>query len=389
MTCPEPILLVDDDPSLLDGLRRAHRKSFDLRTACGGAEALERIATDGPFAVVVSDYQMPGMNGVELLARVADLAPAAVRVMLTGNADLQSAIRAVNEGRIFRFLQKPCEQSVFAACLDAAVEQHRLVRAEKVLLEQTVRGCIEVLADVLALSNPAAFGRSTRARGYVRQMVAMLRLEHGWKYETAALLSQIGLVSIPADLVDKIAAGEPLSAQHEQVIERHPAIAGELLEKIPRMDQIAQMIAHQRLTHADAARSGLTPSVAIGAQILGTAIDFDELFTLGASRDQILRTMALRKGRYDPRVLRLLESVELPGQCATVRSLAVRELRPGMVLDQDVVGRSGAKIVAKGTKVTPSLLARLRSYAELGGIAGPIRALVPGAPEPERDGRAA
>ena len=103
----ERILLVDDEPNVLHALTRQLRKRFDLRTAESGEAALRLLKTEGPFAVIVSDMRMPEMNGVELLATVKTLYPDTVRLMLTGNADQETAIEAVNSGQIFRFLTKP------------------------------------------------------------------------------------------------------------------------------------------------------------------------------------------------------------------------------------------------------------------------------------------
>src|ERR1700733_8122058 len=98
------ILCVDDDINILEGYQRALRKEFDITTAPGGEEALVKIRDEGPFAVVVSDMRMPGMDGIQLLTRIKQVAPESVRIMLTGNADQQTAMNAVNEGNIFRFL---------------------------------------------------------------------------------------------------------------------------------------------------------------------------------------------------------------------------------------------------------------------------------------------
>src|SRR6201999_3375578 len=100
----EKILLVDDDSNILDGYRRSLGREFDLDTALSGQSALVLAAEKGPFAVVVSDMRMPGMDGVELLTAFRSKWPDTVRVMLTGNADRDTAVHAINEGSIFRFL---------------------------------------------------------------------------------------------------------------------------------------------------------------------------------------------------------------------------------------------------------------------------------------------
>jgi DNA-binding NtrC family response regulator len=98
----EKILLVDDEPNVLDGYRRTLGREFALETAVGGQEALALLAEKGPYAVVVSDMRMPGMDGIQLLSRIKSASPDTIRVMLTGHADTETAINAINEGSIFR-----------------------------------------------------------------------------------------------------------------------------------------------------------------------------------------------------------------------------------------------------------------------------------------------
>lgn len=193
----EKILCVDDEPNILEAYRRTLRKRFNIDVALGGEEALRAIAERGPYAVVVADMRMPGMNGIELLARVKQIAPLTVRMMLTGNADLQTAVDAVNQGHIFRFLSKPCSPEDFAKALEAGLEQHRLLVAERELLTHTLTGAIKVLVDVLSLVKPQAFGRSSEVRRIVHQICQQLQVENAWAVEIAAALSQIGCITVP------------------------------------------------------------------------------------------------------------------------------------------------------------------------------------------------
>ena len=115
------ILCVDDEENVLTGLQRSLRKQFQVDVAVGGTAGLRQIEQSGPYAVVIADMQMPEMNGVEFLKRVEARHPDTVRVMLTGNADQKTAMDAVNEGHVFRFLNKPCQPDLLAATLQAAV----------------------------------------------------------------------------------------------------------------------------------------------------------------------------------------------------------------------------------------------------------------------------
>lgn len=123
----EKILLVDDELSVLQSYQRLLHQEFQVETATGASEALAKLTANGPYAVLVADMRMPGMDGAQLLAKVMVDFPATVRIMLTGNLDIQTAIRAVNEGNIFRFLTKPCDKETFVSTLQAALGQYHVL----------------------------------------------------------------------------------------------------------------------------------------------------------------------------------------------------------------------------------------------------------------------
>ena len=132
------ILIVDDDPAVLDALRRSLGRCYDLETALGPEQGLAALADNGPFAVIISDLRMPGLSGVEFLRRAKAMAPEAVALMLTGHGDLDAAMEAINEGHIFRFLTKPCPPPILSRSLDAALTQYRLAAADRELLRVTL-----------------------------------------------------------------------------------------------------------------------------------------------------------------------------------------------------------------------------------------------------------
>jgi FixJ family two-component response regulator len=373
----EKILLVDDERSLLDALLRVHRKAFKMSTACGPAEGLAVIERDGPFDVVVSDFSMPEMNGVAFLARVGEICPMSVRLMLTGNAELQVAIDAVNTGRVFRFMTKPASQETFTACIEAALTHARLLRSERELLDGTLRGSVSVLAEVLALSNPEAFGRANRVRDYVVRLAELLRVSDTWQLETAALLSQIGWVAVPHDLIQAVSEGREISELQAAVVARHPEVSSKLLARIPRMEQVASIVARQGMRHdALAAERDLDPGVQRAAQILSACLRFDQLLSTGQAPSAAVMTMARETGAYEPDVLKAMASLKPPQDGAVVRQLLFVELRSGMLLDEDVYSKNGTRIVGRGQRITSSMLERLRNYASLHGVREPIRAFV-------------
>ena len=123
----DKVLLVDDDDMVLAGLKRQLRNKFSIDTALSGEDALKQVRENGPYAVIVSDFMMPGMNGIEFLSRVKKTNPDTVRMMLTGTADMPTAIRAVNEGSIFQFHPKPCPTDTLCQAIQSAIGEYRKV----------------------------------------------------------------------------------------------------------------------------------------------------------------------------------------------------------------------------------------------------------------------
>jgi FixJ family two-component response regulator len=132
----DKILFVDDEAPILDGYRRLLRQEFLVSTALSGEEGLAAIQANGPYPVVISDMRMPGMNGAEFLAQVRRRAPDSVRMLLTGHADLDTAIDAVNRGNIFRFLTKPCEKPTLMEAIRSGLEVYRAASADKEMVKK-------------------------------------------------------------------------------------------------------------------------------------------------------------------------------------------------------------------------------------------------------------
>ncbi|MBU0719279.1 MAG: response regulator [Planctomycetes bacterium] len=375
----EKILCVDDEPSILDAYQRGLRKQFHIDTALSGDQALKAIDAEGSYAVVVSDMRMPGMDGVQFLAAVKQRAPETVRIMLTGNTDQNTAIEAVNEGAIFRFLTKPCAPETMAKVLGAGIAQYRLVTAEKELLEKTLRGSIKVLTDVLSLTNPIAFGHASRVRRLVRALGEQLGMEKSWQLEIAAMLSQIGCVTIPPDTLEKVYHGRKLTPEEAQMLDAHPAVGRNLVANIPRLGEVAEIISYQQKRFdgtGPPADSKKEKAIPIGARVLKVALDFDTL-KWGGSRDlDVLVELRGRTGWYDPEVLTAMEAVAGYESSFEIREVRVRDLTTHMMLAEDILSRDGTLIVSKGQEVTPSLCQRLKNFARKRDIQEPIHVLV-------------
>ena len=371
------ILCVDDEPRILEGLALHLRRQYEVETAPGGIAGLHLIRVKRPFAAVISDMRMPGMNGSLFLASSRKFSPDTVRILLTGQTDLTSAIAAVNEGQIFRFLTKPCPPSDLLVAVEAAVDHHRLITAERVLLEETLHGSIKTLVDVLSLTNPLAFGRATRIKQHVSDLADKLEIRERWQVEVAAMLSQLGCIVLPAEVAEKLYYGQPLSPQEDAMVARLPAVTEQLLGNIPRLEVVRGILeSHLRPRRpAGDSEDAEKELVARGGEMLRIARDFDALEARGNSAALALSTLEGCDGHYDAEILgalRELRGINKPGE--EVRELPLDELRIGMVLAEDLK-MGHLLLVARGCEITQSFVERFRNFGP-GITKQPLRVII-------------
>jgi len=375
------ILCVDDEPRVLAALSRQLHQLFTLVTAESGAEGLTRLAAEEPFAVVVSDMRMPLMDGAAFLAAVRQHYPDTVRILLTGQADLNDAATAVNKGGIFRFLQKPCPPEDLLAALRDGVRQFELVNAERVLLNETLHGSIRALTEILALASPMAFSRANRAKDLIAGVLDTLAVPERWPIEVAAMLSQIGAVILPTEVAERVYRGEALAASDQAMVDRMPTVVEGLLASIPRLEPVREILRFQH-KHFDGggppAHGPRGAALPLGARLLKIATDFHVLEVQGFTAELAVGTLVGRGGVYDDELLghfsRFVCEME---RVSVVRELRLAEVGPGMSFVEDVVSPSGLLIVAKGSLVTPALLERLQNFANNRGVREPVCVLLP------------
>jgi CheY-like chemotaxis protein len=370
------VLFVDDEPYVLEGIQRSLYKEFHTDVAGGGEEGLCKLQENGPYCVVVSDMRMPGMDGAEFLSKVHDRVPDTVRVMLTGYADMQAAMRAVNQGRIFRFLNKPVSPEELIVTLRACIDQYRLVHEGKEVLENTLADTVRVMTEVLSLTNPVAFSKGARIRKYVKHMAAHLGLKEVWQFEIAAMLSQLGCVTLTPDLVEAAHAGQLLSAEDQQRFCGHPEIGHELLINIRRLEGVAEMIRMQNHPTVEITATS-AEVVRHGAQLLKVSLAFDRLLTAGANHHEALEKLRGDPEEYDARLVAALEDLRTTAEAAEIRTVHVLDLRPGMVMKEDLRTTDGVLLVAKHQEVNFATVRRLQSFIQRGAVEGEVRVGMP------------
>ncbi|MBK7859413.1 MAG: response regulator [Archangiaceae bacterium] len=370
MSSPLRVLCVDDEPNVLEGLSLHLRRKFQVTTAVSGAEGLEKLKGQAPFAAIVSDMRMPGMSGAEFLRAARGLAPDSVRLLLTGQADLASAVAAVNEGQIFRFLSKPCPPPLLLQAIESAAQQHRLITAERELLEQTLRGTVKMLTDVLALANPLAFGKVARAKELVDTILRPVAPSEVWKAEVACLFSHIGAVHLPPSTLEKWYRGEALESAEQEKVDKLPAAAEQLLALIPRLEPVRDVV-------SSVARGDAPQHAPLGARAVKLAFDYDALRSRGDGATLAFETLKGRLGHYDSELLAALgEYAAADARRPAVRELMLRDLRPGMTFTEDLRNKGGMLLVPRGMELTAALHLRLTGMPE-GAVREPIRVTVP------------
>ncbi|HEX3866025.1 MAG TPA: HD domain-containing phosphohydrolase [Gemmatimonadaceae bacterium] len=356
------VLCVDDELPVLDGIARMLSSRFNVTKVTNGADAIVALQYGGPFAVVVSDFCLAETDGAHLLAQVREIAPDTVRLLLTGRAAMDDAIAAINEGNIFGFIRKPCRPDMLIQRVSDAVAHHRLLASERELREQTLSGSIKALTDLLALTCPVGSGRATRLKRYACDLAAALRVDP-WEIEIAAMVSQVGCLTLAPDLVERLGRGAQLTAQEQATVDRLPLIAEGILATIPRLEGVREILRRQQDAFEVRPRGAPADDVPIGARILRVASDFDALYSKGTTVDDAVSSLSATTGTYDPDVVAALAAASsFFGRDLDTIEISLSEVEIGMVFVRELRSPAGMLLIARGQDVTPSLLERVRNH---------------------------
>jgi response regulator RpfG family c-di-GMP phosphodiesterase len=382
------ILFVDDDKNILSSFKRRFGQRFDVATAPGGEQGLEVLENEGPVAIVISDQRMPRMDGIQFLGKVKKLAPDTVRMMLTGNTDLTTAIKAVNEGSIFRFFTKPCPPEDMADAIEAGLRQYNLVRTERDLLEHTLAGSVKVLIDVLSLVNPHAFQKTRLLRNWVRQVAERMKLSNVWELDIAAMLSPIGLITIPPEIYGKVQDGAKLGKVDREIYERAPEIARNLISNIPRMKNLSEMIYYQNKGFDG---SGFPDDwvtgkdIPFGGRLLKVLIDVS---AFSDNPDQTtFAELEKRTQLYDPEILQVVQDClvdeNAPKAAAPTQEvveISAGNLRAGARLVSNIETEDGGLVLAAGNEVSQAQIERLWNFRRHRKLKEPLHVIQPKSP---------
>jgi hypothetical protein len=280
----------------------------------------------------------------------------------------------LHAGCVFRFIPKPCSIDTLRGHIETALVQHGLLCNERDLLENTLSGCVAILADALSMLDPTAFGSARRVKKYVDHIAATLDLPDAWQFGLAALLSRLGCVTIPGEILNKAYTHEALTENERGLLDSHARTGGELLGSVKRFETVSAIVATQdQSVPSDLSDNVKTwDRVATGRVILRLASDFDRLVTSGHTALDAVVRIKKDTPRLPPVLLEALRTIDLGNEPLEILTVSVKDLRPTMIFVEDVRTKTGVLLAARGQELTSALLRRLQGFAEGVGVTEPL-----------------
>ncbi|MFC7290711.1 response regulator [Hirschia litorea] len=364
------VLFVDDDENLLSAIKRNLRKDLDIVVATGAIEGLRKLDKSGPFSVIVSDQNMPKVDGATFLAKVKTHFPRVVRVMLTGNTDQQTAVSATNEAEVFRFVGKPCSTTHLLKVVREAHDHHLRMSTEAYVLEETVAGTIKIMTDMLAMAYPDRFKRTCMVTRWAEVACKTLNIPYTWELKTACALWPIGDTLLPAELAEKRNSEESLTSEERALVLTSCVSASEMIGNVPRLQGVAKLMLMSTPAGSKMAENvTLTPD----ARLLRILIDVarcmnpDEPNKVNAAFNHLVKNINSYDAGLFTALPPILANVQHGTSVKELKEITAGSLSKGDLLTTDLVDDTGKLILASGqivSETTANAVSRL--YA--GGV---------------------
>jgi response regulator RpfG family c-di-GMP phosphodiesterase len=236
-----------------------------------------------------------------------------------------------------------------------------------------------MLIEILGMVSPAASNRAARLQRYTIELSEALGLAPHWEWGLAAFVSQIGYVALPKEMLFKVEACQTLNEEEKRLYESHPEVASRLLAAVPRLEDVAAIVAAQfgALNNSDLPDDLRQWDIRHAGQLLlRAAIEYDRLVSRGASRESAINTLRQSTLRFPSSVLKAFARLSASAKGTMIRQIRLTDLTVGMTLDEDLISPKGIRLVPAGTEVTTTLMIRLTSIADGVGVAEPFRVRV-------------
>jgi len=361
------ILFVDENDSIITTMPKSLQTQYRLLFASSYKEALTLLKTNDDCRLLITELGLNNKNGIKFLTHVRKNYPQTVRVVLTAQNDCSKACEALNKARIFQFLKKPCPPDILKKHIGEALLYFAKSKEKQQAMRKTLLGSVQAMVDILDLVNPEAMGLSKRIKDRVLRTGKTLGYKPLWQLELAVLLSHIGCVALPSEIVTKMDQGEKLLPEEWQIYCMHPSIASNLLANIDQMAPVAEIIQHEL--------SPLMPDQPLGSRIIKIALDLDRQERKGRDSLTILDKMSTKAKIYDPKIVKIMLKQLKQPDALPVRQLNVEDLQEGMVIAKNLTNKDGVILLLRGQTISKASLIRLKSFHIALGILDPIHVM--------------
>lgn len=299
----ETVLFVDDERSVLAYTSDLFRnRGLNVLTAACAVEALELVEHQS-VAVVVSDNEMPGMRGVELLCRIKELSPHTVKIMMTGSADLATALAAINSGEVFRFVLKPWKKTEMLGAVKDGIRRYRVLQS----LQREDEFILHSLAQTIELKDASTKGHCDRVATLALRLAESLGVAEKQQLEIryGSWLHDCGKIGVPEAILN---AERALSPEEFQVIMKHPEWGCDVVRKANLSQTVQDIVLyhHERFDGTGYPRGLKGDAIPLAAQIVSAAdicdaLTMDRPYRKGLGRDSLVQMLTGMKGlNLDP-----------------------------------------------------------------------------------------
>lgn len=365
---PKTILFIDSDDSVLTGLPKKVHKQYVVKQAKSYKEALAILKKTPDCCLLISEIDLDDRDGISFLTQLRKKFPKIIRMVMTARREFDEACKALNSAGAFKIIAKPCPPDMLAKMIKKGVQKYDADREKQRAMRTALLGSVKAMVDIVDMVSPEAMGFAKRIRSLVYKTGKALGYKHLWQLDLAVMLSHIGCVALPDEIIYKMDSGEPLTPEEKQIFGMHPGIASTLLSNINQMAPVAEIIRHQHET--------LNPKQPLGSRIIKVALDLDRLERLGKDPLTILDKMSTKDKLYDPKVVESMLKLLTPPDFLSVCQVSIEELEEGMIMAKDLVNKDGSKLLLRGQKISKASLIRLKAFHIALGIMDPVHVVV-------------
>jgi putative two-component system response regulator len=348
------LLIVDDSPVNIAVLKGVLSTDYKVKVALNGEKVLQICSSASPPDLILLDIMMPEMDGYEVCRRLKSRKQTKdiPVIFVTAKGGVVDETLGFEVGAI-DYIAKPVSPPIVLARVKNILDLHQTRGKLQEALNKSLTGSVELMMDILSLMNPTAFGRSRNLRRHVSATAKRLGYKKRWSIEVAAMLSQLGCITLPSELVEKVCNGEDVSVAEQALFDNHPQVGKRLLEKIPNFQEAAEIIA---LQNSELDESG--SQVQLGASLLQVALQLDNMDRKWDKQVAV----ASPTMQVPADIIEDIETVE--ESVGKKKTLTLAELKVGMVFNCDVKTRTNMVLIRKETEVTRTVIERLKGFGD-------------------------